>query len=247
MSILRATVIEIKKLKRLKINIVGLLCAILSVIISCFQMLVMSNTDRQFSLLAEGTIWNNVTLLMPFTIALVGGYYINREFVEDTQKNILMIPIEWRKIINAKITLLFLFGVLLGITEWILCIVASVICGCKGIDLEIMFGSLVVMIIVHICIVIAVLPIILIASSKKGTYVWGALLSMILGVLAVFINNGKGVNFYPLTAGLVIIQFKQIPDEISNWKIAFISLILFSLFSYVIYQIKYKKRVNLYH
>lgn len=247
MSILRATAIEIKKLKRLKINAVGLLCAILSVVISCFQMLAMSNTERQFSLLEEATIWNNVTLLMPFTIALVGGYYINREFVEDTQKNILMIPIEWRRIINAKIMLLFLFGVLLGITEWILCIVTSVICGCKGMNLEIMFGSLAVMIIVHICIVISVLPIILIASSKKGTYIWGALLSMVLGVLAVFINNGKGVNFYPLTAGLVIIHFKQIPEEISNWKIASISLILLNLLSYVIYWIKYKKRVDLYH
>lgn len=246
MSILKVTAIEIKKLKRLKINTVGLLCVILSVVISCFQMLAMSNSERQFSVLEEAAIWNNVTLLMPFTIALVGGYYINREFIEDTQKNILMIPIEWRMIIKAKILLLFLFSVLLGIAEWIMCIVASIICGCKGINLETILCSFIYMTVVHICIVIAVLPIILIASNKKGTYIWGALISMILGVLVVFISNGKIVNFYPLTAGLVIIQFRQIPKELLSWKIASISLILFSFVSYVIYRIKYKKRVECY-
>lgn len=246
MSILKVTAIEIKKLKRLKINTVGLLCVILSVVISCFQMLAMSNSERQFYVLEEATIWNNVTLLMPFTVALVGGYYINREFVEDTQKNILIIPIEWRTIIKAKIVLLFLFSVLLGVGEWIMCIAASIICGCKGINLETILCSLVYMTVVHICIVIAVLPIILIASSKKGTYIWGALISMVLGVLVVFISNGKIVNFYPLTAGLVIIQFRQIPKELLNCEIASISLILFSFVSYVIYKIKYKKRVECY-
>lgn len=246
MSILKLTAIEIKKLKRLKINTVGLLCVVLSMAISCFQMLAMSNSERQFSVLEEATIWNNVTLLMPFTIALIGGYYINREFVDDTQKNILMIPIEWKMIIKAKIVLLFLFSALLGIAEWVMCIVVSIICGCKGINLETVLCSLVYMIFVHICIVIAVLPIILIASSKEGAYIWGALLSMILGLLVVFINNGKGVNFYPLTVGLVIIQFKQIPEEFLNWKISFISLMVLILASYVIYHMKYKKRIGCY-
>lgn len=246
MSILKATAIEVKKLKRLKINAVGFLCAILSIVISCFQMLAMSGEERQFIVLEEAVIWNNVTLLMPFTIALVGGYYINREFVEDTQKNILMVPIEWGKIINAKIILIFLFGISLGIAEWVFCIVASVMCRCKGLNLEILLCTLIFMVFIHTCIVIAILPIILIASSRKGTYMWGALLSMVLGVLVVFISNGKGVNFYPLTAGLVIIRFEQIPNEILNWKIAFISLILLNLISYVIYRIKYKKRVECY-
>ena len=67
MSILKVTAIEIKKLKRLKINTVGLLCVILSVVISCFQMLAMSNSERQFSVLEEAAVWNSVTLLMPFT------------------------------------------------------------------------------------------------------------------------------------------------------------------------------------
>ena len=106
MTILKATALEIRKLKRLKMNAVGLLCAVLSVVISCFQMLAVSDAERLFSVLEDAAIWNNVTLLMPFTIALMGGYYINREFVEDTQKNIFIIPIEWNMIIKAKIVLI---------------------------------------------------------------------------------------------------------------------------------------------
>ncbi|MDE7415929.1 MAG: ABC transporter permease [Lachnospiraceae bacterium] len=246
MTVLKATVLEIKKLKRLKMNIVGLLCAILSVVISCFQMLVMSNAERLFSVLEEAVIWNNVTLLMPFTIALMGGYYINRESVEDTQKNILMIPVEWSMIIKAKIVLLFLFGTLLGITEWILCTAAGVLCRCKGINPEMLLYSFVCMVVVHICIVIAVLPVVLITSGRKGTYIWGALLSTMLGIYVVFISNGELVNFYPLAAGLVMIHFRQIPEEVLNWKTASVSLILLCFVSYVIYRVLYKKRVECY-
>lgn len=246
MTIFKATTLEIKKLKRLKMNAVGLLCAVLSVVISCFQMLAMSDAERLFSVLEDAAIWNNVTLLMPFTIALMGGYYINREFVEDTQKNILMIPVEWNMIIKAKIVLLFLFGALLGAAEWILCLVAGAVCGCKGLNSKIIVCSFVLMVVVQICIVIAVLPIILIASNKRGTYVWGALISMILGVNIVFISNGKLVNFYPLTVGLVLIQFRQIPEEILNWKFASISFIMLCFVSYLMYRILYKTRAGCY-
>ena len=246
MTILKATALEIKKLKRLKMNAVGLLCAVLSVVISCFQMLAMSDAERLFSVLEDAAIWNNVTLLMPFTIALMGGYYINKEFVEDTQKNILMIPVEWNMIIKAKIVLLFLFGALLGAAEWILCLVAGAVCGCKGLNLKIIVCSFVLMVVVQICIVIAVLPIILVASNKRGTYIWGALISMILGVNIVFISNGKLVNFYPLTVGLVLIQFQQIPEEILNRKFSSISFIMLCFVSYLMYRILYKKRAGCY-
>lgn len=48
MTILKATALEIRKLKRLKMNAVGLLCAVLSVVISCFQMLAVSDAERLF-------------------------------------------------------------------------------------------------------------------------------------------------------------------------------------------------------
>lgn len=247
MSIFKTTKIELMKMKRLKINMVGIISVILSIIISTVQMIATSNSEIKLYVLIETVIWNNITLIMPFSIALVGGYYINREYVEDTQKNIFMIPVDWNKIIKAKIILIFLFSLILGIAEWILSIVTSLIYKCDGLNAREILFSFCSLTAIHLCMVIAILPIILIATRKKGTYIWGALLAMVSGVLVVFISNGEGVNLYPLTVGLSLIHFSRIPRELLSWKNSIISLIMLCLVSYLIYRLLYnKKRSNCY-
>lgn len=245
-SLFKTVRIELKKLRRLKINLVGFVSAVLSVIISSIQLLTVSNAEREFSILEGNIIWNNITLLMPFTIALIGGYYINREYVEDTQKNILLVPVKWRKIINSKVILIFLFGTFLGMAEWILCIVASMVWRCKGMSIGLLLSSLGAMLTIHLCIVIAILPIVLIASSKKGMYIWGALIAMVSGVLVVFVSNGKGVSIYPLSAGLSLIQFRRIPSEFLIRENAIICLLILCLVSYIVYRFLYHKKDNCY-
>lgn len=56
------------------------------------------HTPENFS---NSVIWNNFSLVFPATITMIAGYIIGKERVDDTLKNILTIPITFRKLLPA--------------------------------------------------------------------------------------------------------------------------------------------------
>ena len=56
-----------------------------------------------FRELLNNTIWNNMAIFFPMILALVGGHFIDREYVDDTLKNILCIPISMRRMVAGKL------------------------------------------------------------------------------------------------------------------------------------------------
>ena len=47
----------------------------------------------------EQVIKNNMTLIFPVCITLISGYIMNREYDNDTMKNILTVPISYKKLV----------------------------------------------------------------------------------------------------------------------------------------------------
>ncbi len=232
---------ELKKLKRLKILSIGIISIVLSHIISIIQLTARSQEKVHFSNLLDMNIWNNVTIILPFTLTLIGGYIINKEQIEDTQKNILVVPIKWSRVIGAKMIIIFIYSLFLALFNSILLICTGFILRCSDINMNSIMEAIIYLVIMQICTYIGVLPIILFFSKTRGKYIWGTLFSMLLGVMGVFISNGKLVNWHPITTGFSIISYRMGNDLYLNKVYSSVAIIIYIMLSAIIYIFYYKR------
>lgn len=89
---------EFQKLKRYSIILIGMMGVACSPVISIVMQNIMTDDAKgvlnyAFPDLLNSTIWNNMTIFFPMILALIGGYMINREYTDDTLKNILTVPL----------------------------------------------------------------------------------------------------------------------------------------------------------
>ncbi len=55
-----------------------------------------------FAYLTEQVIKNNMSMIFPMCISLIAGYMISREQTDDTLKNILTVPISFKKLLTGN-------------------------------------------------------------------------------------------------------------------------------------------------
>ncbi|WP_313133971.1 ABC transporter permease [Anaerocolumna sp.] len=232
---------ELKKLKRLKILSIGIISIVLSHIISIIQLTAMSQGKILFPALLDMNIWNNVTIILPFTLTLIGGYIINKEHIEDTQKNIIVVPIKWSKVIEAKMITIFIYSLILALLNSIILICTGFFLQCSDININSIIEAITSLVIMQVCIYIGVLPIILFFSKSKGKYIWGTLFSMMVGIVGVFISNGKLVNWHPITTGFSIISYRMGNDLYLNKAYSSVAIIIYIMLSCIIYMFYYKR------
>lgn len=102
---------EFQKLKRYSILWVGIVAVLFSALLAVFQ----QNSGSeiiQFESYINSVIWNNFSMAFPFMIVLIGGYIINREYVDHTLKNMLTVPISFRKLLTGKVITVGLVGII---------------------------------------------------------------------------------------------------------------------------------------
>lgn len=104
---------EFQKLKRYSILWVGIVAVLFSALLAAFQQN-SGNEIMQYESYANSVIWNNFSMAFPFMIVLIGGYIINREYVDHTLKNMLTVPIPFRKLLAGKMITVGLVTALYG-------------------------------------------------------------------------------------------------------------------------------------
>ncbi len=112
-------------------------------------------------------LYNNATLFLPFSVALIGGYMVDREYVQDTLKNMLVIPVYWKDMIKAKVAVLFILVIQLGFFEIALCLMAGVLGKRNGVTGLIFVQNAVHILLSNVCVTIGILPIILWSGRRQ--------------------------------------------------------------------------------
>ncbi len=230
--------IEFAKLKRCNVYYVGIITLLFAPLISVFQQLSLNEPIPHFGFyhLVNDTIWNNMSLFLPVTIIFLGGYMMNREYTEDTLKNMFIVPVTYRTLICGKLAALAIMTALYCGYSALLTILISAVLFPEGLSLTSIILEAGKIIIVGLCIYIAVMPIMCWCCGRKNRFMAATVLGFLYGFFGIPIAGHGLQDFYPITAGLTIIHYNGSADAAlsCHFGIAVAVLLLMVLLSYLI-------------
>lgn len=202
---------ELQKIKRYHILLIGVIGMALSPILGLITQNVAieeaKNPNFDLSALVDSTIWNNATVFMPIIFTLIGGYLINREYTDDTLKNVLVVPVSFPKLLTGKLTAIGILSLILGMYSFIITIIVGIFVGLSGLDIFTLTKGTFYMLGISICIYIAVLPIIAFCGRTPGFFMGGSVIAFVLGYCSMFFKSGLLRNIYPFLASFTVIGF----------------------------------------
>lgn len=119
---------EFQKMNRYHILLIGMIGMLCSPLLQLFSQAVVAEefkrADFNFAALSEMTLWGSAQIFMPVVFTLIGGYLINREYTDDTLKNILTVPISFQKLLAGKLAAMGLLALILGVYIAVLPLIA---------------------------------------------------------------------------------------------------------------------------
>lgn len=246
---LRLLKTELWKLKRYSVIWIGVAAMFSVVLLTRFMAIAYSGAAHTLENFSNDVIWNNFTLIYPATITLITGYIMERERTDDTMKNLLVLPVSFRRLLTGKLLASGLLAIFLAVIEFIFAITVFFISGFTGFSLGIAFRSLFQMIGMNLCVYIAVLPIIVFTGQRSGTYMAGVAFAFFYGFVGVFASGHGLTNFYPVSVGLGLICYQGDGTKGTFDKsICFVVLLLMLALSVVMITFSYdraKKQTNI--
>ncbi len=239
---LRIIKTEFLKLKRFHVLLIGFIGMTLPAILAVFTQAVATQEataqEFNFSALFDSTIWNSATIFMPVIFTLIGGYLINREYTDNTLKNILPVPVSFQRLLFGKLLAMGILSVLFGLYSYAVTLAVGLLSGISGLSLAFLFTGLLQMVGISVCTYIAVLPIIAVTSRRPGIFMGGVIVSFLFGYSAMFIKNVTMRSLYPILSGLTVMRFDtetfMNTSEPGNLTLSMLSLIGMLLLTIVI-------------
>lgn len=229
---------ELKKLKRQKMLYVGYLSVLFSFIVTFAQQAQIQAGAPEWGGFAEMFFYNNAMLFLPFTVSLIGGHMIDQEYARDTLKNLLVIPVRWRDAVKAKVAVLFLLMVRIALFEMALLLAAGVILrSCPA--APVMAGVCMKALAYNICITLGILPVVLWFGKDGGRYIWGSILSMLVGVSGVFVVNGRAVYWHPVTVCFSFLSDIYGKKSATGYMKSGAAILLYALLGALVYWVRY--------
>lgn len=202
---------EFQKIKRYHILLIGIIGMACSPLLQLFSQAAMSeeykNPHFDFEALVNATIWGNATIFMPVLITLIGGYLINREYVDDTLKNVLLVPFSFRRFLTGKLAVIGLLAVIMGVYSVVVTLIVGICAGLPDKTVPVLLRGLFQMTGLSVGVFIVVLPIIILCSQRQGSFMSGSVVAFIAGYCCMFFKEGLLREVYPFSAALTMIGF----------------------------------------
>ena len=210
MTIWQIAKTEYWKLKRYSILWAGVALMLLSVLLTLFTSTANDGMVWTFPILIEQVIKNNMTTIFPMCITLIAGYIIAREQKDDTLKNILTIPLPFKRLLVGKLLVCGLISLFLGIVCTAFTILAELFVAFPGFSAGAAAQGLVQITFLNLFLYLSVLPIIILSSRSANGFLAGVVLAFAYGYGGMFAaGNMKLANIYPITASLGMINYRS--------------------------------------
>lgn len=211
---------EFYKLKRYHILWAGAALMLLSVLLTLFTSMAKDGSVWDFTYLTEQVIKNNMSMIFPVCISLIAGYMISREQTDDTLKNILTVPISFKRLLIGKLIVCGALSIFFGMVCSLFTIAAEMIVGFPGFQMAFALKAAFQITAVNFFLYLAVLPIIIITCRRAGSFFAGVIAAFVYGYGGMFAaGNMMLANLYPVTASLGMIGYRSYDPAVS-WNIA---------------------------
>ena len=201
---------ELLKLRRCQILLVGLVALALCPLVQYGSQLIVEaeyrNPNYDFSALFENVVWGNTQIFLPISLVMIGGWLIDRESTHDTLKNIMTIPVSMPKMLGAKLLLVGMLAVLLGIYSVGITLITGLTVGLSGLTAEVFFHGGTQIVLAVLTTYLVCMPLILIFGQIRG-YLGGSILAFFLGYSMLFFKSGILASIYPFSAALILVGF----------------------------------------
>lgn len=224
---------EFKKLKRFHILIVGFIGMAFPAVLAIFTQAVASagvDVHFDFEALFNASIWNSVTIFMPISFTLIGGYIINREYRDDTLKNIFPIPMSFRKLITGKLLTMGILSLFFGLYSFLVTILIGEIFSLQGLNMSLLLQAFLQTMGLSLAVYLAVMPMIAYSAKREDVYLGTVVVAFVLGYSAMFIKDPLLRSLYPMLAGFRIVRFDTSSfmntNEAAHLSLSFLSLAL---------------------
>jgi bacitracin transport system permease protein len=196
-DLLNIVITEILKLKRTFILWVG----VLMTAVIPFLTLAM-NLEREISFIDFGksSLTLSIFLLFPCLYALVATFIFNREYQEDTIKNLMCVPISRYRLAVAKFIVMLLYFFILLILHGCLSALLAALLGCPGMTIQNFFNILFLNIRTLLPYAVTMLPIFGIIIISRKSYLISLGFGVAITITNVVIASSKFAALYPWTA-----------------------------------------------
>lgn len=159
---------EFSKMKRYSVIWIGVATMFTVVLLARFMATASDGATHTLMNFSSSVIWNNLVLIYPATIALIAGYIIDRERTDDTLKNILTIPVSFRKMLIGKLIAVGCMAAALSVIEFLFTLIVFFASGFPGFSIGGMIQVLFQMIGINMISYIAVMPVIAFTAQRSG-------------------------------------------------------------------------------
>ena len=202
---------ELSKIRRCQILIVGIVALALCPIVQYGSQLIVEPEYRElnfdFAHLFANVIWGNSQIFLPISLVMTGGWFIDRESVNDTLKNIVTIPVALPKLLGAKLFVTGLLALLFGVYSVCVTLLTGILVGLPGLTPSLVWRSGIQIVAAAFTIYLVCMPLILIFGQIRGAYLGGSILTFFLGYSMLFFKNGLLLSAYPFSAALILVKF----------------------------------------
>lgn len=202
---------ELLKLRRCQIFLVGPVALALCPLVQYGSQLIVNVEYRtpnyDFSTLFGNVVWGNTQIFLPISLVMIGSWLIDRESAHDTLKNIMTIPVFIPKMLGAKLLLVGMLSILLGIYSVGVTLITGLAAGLAGLTVEVLFHSGIQIVLAALTTYLVCMPLILIFGQIRGAYLGGSILAFFLGYSMMFFKGGILASAYPFSAALILVGF----------------------------------------
>ena len=112
---------------------------------------------------------------------------ISREQTDDTLKNILTVPISFKKLLIGKLIVCSVLSIIFGLICSLFTIIAEMIVGFSGFEISLALKAALQITAVNFFLYLAVLPIIALTCRRAGSFLVGVIIAFVYGYGGMFV------------------------------------------------------------
>lgn len=204
--------LELGKLRGTGLWLVALLSGMAAIFLSLYLVVADQSTVYTFPLFIQNIRSNTGSMLLPCTAAFLLGQMMERERVYGTLKNLLAVPLTFRRLLAVKAAACALMTLLYSAAQWALALAAACALGLPGLNAAAAGRAFACITGANLCVYLAVLPVAALGAQYAGGYAPATAFALFYGFLGSLVSTRRWGALYPPLAGSILFPLEGAPQ-----------------------------------